>query len=659
MYNEPKIKIREELIKLFKNNKFEELIKIIKDNQKIFPNSIFLLNLLGNINNQLRKFDEAEINFKKILSLEPKFADAHYNLGIIYKNINNIEKSVYHYKECIKFNPNKFEAYNNLGNIYLKKQDSKLAIDNYLLCLEINPKYTTALQNFGVCIQNFKFTKQTPIIEKSIINLLDQNNILRPVDIINSVLDYLYLDKEFYEINRDIKYLEKNYLFEDLISCFLNNKIFMKLLKITPITDIKIEKVLRYLRYNILTNISRVRKKENVLEMIEGIASQCFINEYIYPVIPIENENIVKLEKKIKKSLKYKKINEVRLEIVCLAAYRPLHSFSWSKEIETFNEIKNLIIQQISNPKKELSIKKKLISHKIKDAVSLKVSDQYEANPYPRWERIALNRVPSNPVNFFNNLNLKFDYNKIQSWDKINVLVAGCGTGQHAIATATKYKSSYITAIDLSLNSLSYAKRCADELGINNIEFIQMDLLDLANYGKKFNIIESVGVLHHMNDPYIGWKSLKNVLTSGGLMMIGLYSRKARRHIERIQKNINDINIKINNVSLRDYREKIISSNSADNELIFKSPDFYSLSNFRDLLFHVQEHRFTLEKISEYLGKLDLSFCGFENLEIIKLYKKTYKNKKNLYNLETWSQFELDNPRIFAGMYQFWCQNKI
>ena len=172
MYNEPKIKIREELIKLFKNNKLKELIKIIKDNQKIFPNSIFLLNLLGNINNQLRKFDEAEINFKKILSLEPKFADAHYNLGIIYKNINNIEKSVYHYKECIKFNPNKFEAYNNLGNIYLKKQDSKLAIDNYLLCLEINPKYTTALQNFGVCIQNFKFTKQTPIIEKSIINLI-------------------------------------------------------------------------------------------------------------------------------------------------------------------------------------------------------------------------------------------------------------------------------------------------------------------------------------------------------------------------------------------------------------------------------------------------------------------------------------------------------
>ena len=60
--------------------------------------------------------------------------------------------------------------------------------------------------------------------------------------------------------------------------------------------------------------------------------------------------------------------------------------------------------------------------------------------------------------------------------DKINVLVAG-GTGQHAITTATKYKNSFITAIDLSSKSLGYAKRKANELKIDNINFIKMDIL--------------------------------------------------------------------------------------------------------------------------------------------------------------------------------------
>ena len=34
---------------------------------------------------------------------------------------------------------------------------------------------------------------------------------------------------------------------------------------------------------------------------------------------------------------------------------------------------------------------------------------------------------------------------------------------------------------------------------------------------------------------------------------------------------------------------------------------------------------------------------------------KEYKNKEDLYDLNKWNNFETKNPRIFAGMYQFWC----
>ena len=60
----------------------------------------------------------------------------------------------------------------------------------------------------------------------------------------------------------------------------------------------------------------------------------------------------------------------------------------------------------------------------------------------------------------------------------LKVLIAGCGTGKQ-ILQAVKYKNSQITAIDLSLSSLAYAKRKLDEIGIKNVELIQMDILEI------------------------------------------------------------------------------------------------------------------------------------------------------------------------------------
>ena len=72
------------------------------------------------------------------------------------------------------------------------------------------------------------------------------------------------------------------------------------------------------------------------------------------------------------------------------------------------------------------------------------------------------------------------------------ILVAGCGTGQHSIETAYRFSGCKVTAVDLSLSSLAYAKRKTSEMKLNNIDYIQADILNLALLGKKFDIIESV-----------------------------------------------------------------------------------------------------------------------------------------------------------------------
>ena len=86
--------------------------------------------------------------------------------------------------------------------------------------------------------------------------------------------------------------------------------------------------------------------------------------------------------------------------------------------------------------------------------------------------------------------------------------------------------------------------------------------------------------------------------------------------------------------------------------------DFFSLSECRDLLFHVQEHRFTLPQIEEALQALKLEFLGFEirGQTALRKFRKSHPNKRALTSLSLWHNFELENPDTFEGMYQFWCK---
>ena len=56
------------------------------------------------------------------------------------------------------------------------------------------------------------------------------------------------------------------------------------------------------------------------------------------------------------------------------------------------------------------------------------------------------------------------------------------------------------------------------------------------------------------------------------------------------------------------------------------------------------------------MKNLDLAFLGFEDTFVTEKFKKIYKKSEDIYDLSKWEEYENNNPRIFAGMYQFWCK---
>jgi len=87
-----------------------------------------------------------------------------------------------------------------------------------------------------------------------------------------------------------------------------------------------------------------------------------------------------------------------------------------------------------------------------------------------------------------------------------------------------------VLAIDLSLSSISYAKRKTRELGITNIEYAQADILKIGDIARDFYIIESGGVLHHLADPFMAGESDVPV-AARSFMGLGSISELARRHV--------------------------------------------------------------------------------------------------------------------------------
>ena len=69
------------------------------------------------------------------------------------------------------------------------------------------------------------------------------------------------------------------------------------------------------------------------------------------------------------------------------------------------------------------------------------------------------------------------------------------------------------------------------------------------------------------------------------------------------------------------------------------------------MLFHVQEHCFTLPQIKDAIMALDLEFLGFE---LPKGLSGPLPAHDSLDCLDDWHEYELRNPQTFLRMYQFW-----
>jgi len=637
------------------NNGIKFLVKAIEIN----PNYSIAHNNLGNIFYEIKDFKKAKIYYQKAIEIDPNYTVAHNNLGLIFTQLQEIENAKNCYEKAIQINPKYINAYNNLIITLNKQKDLNGSINCFEKLIQIDPNNIHTIKNLRDLLGSIKFDNLTKnnsaIFKRLFLFIFKKKDIQHSTVVKNSIL-MLFVENNENELI-DLMNSQSLLLNNEIIKKLLNEELFHLILQNSLITNWFLEQLICKIRKEILFILNPTNKTvKGYFKFIISLAEQCWLNEYIYFETEQEINLINDLKEKIEKDTE---INE--LDIAVLGTYIPLSNskiiqqklLNYKSKNILFSDLINL---QIKDNLKEIELMKSIASiETINDPTSKKVREQYEENPYPRWR---YTERPSN-INFSNVINDSIKPNSLDcknKFDTPNVLIAGCGTGNHSIMTS-KYNNSSILAIDLSLSSLAYAKRKTEELGLKNIEYLQADILQLKKLNKKFDIIESVGTLHHMKDPISGLKVLLEILQPHGVIKLGLYSETARQDIVNIREFIKNKNYKNTNQDIKACRKIILSDNKKLLSTSYlQATDFYSISGVRDLLFHTQEHRFSIPDISMILKNLNLEFLGFTSL-LLPIKKKYsdffFEDKKNI-SLDNWHQYELENPDTFINMYQFW-----
>jgi SAM-dependent methyltransferase len=526
------------------------------------------------------------------------------------------------YKRVVGLNPDHAEAHNNLARVFHAQGKAKDASVFYAHALALMPQ----------------LFQQYSGIRGTLTSLLPQ------------------LDEA---LRRQMaawpKRLGEGELFGEAgLAAIADNPLLLVLLQSTPIRDVAFERLLTALRASLASAATAGKPvADPILGFACALARQCFINEYVFATTPDEDVQLEDLRRARSGA------SPSAMQIAALAMYAPLHTLPSASVLleRKWNPLIDAVLtQQLREPAQERQLRD-LIPRltQIEDEVSQRVRQQYEENPYPRWVHIAGQVAPMPVDQYLRDQFPTAAFTPLGKTSAVDMLIAGCGTGQVAIGSVQKHEGAQALAIDLSLTSLCYARRKTPAELAARIDYAQADILKLGSIDRSFDVIDACGVLHHMADPLAGWRILLSLLRPGGLMHLAFYSDVGRGDVAAARMFIAERKFGATPHDIRRCRQELLATPLAS---VTRFTDFFTTSECRDLLFHVHEARVTIPVIKDFIRENGLKFIAFEfDLPVLMRQRAQFAAAGwSLADLDRWQEVETKYPDTFSGMYQFWVQ---
>ena len=236
------------------------------------------------------------------------------------------------------------------------------------------------------------------------------------------------------------------------------------------------------------------------------------------------------------------------------------------------------------------------------------VQEHYQSYPYPKYPLIAsVRRCDTYAINL-SALWCRFN-KQLPPASAKKILLAGCGTfAPYPWSLANP--DSQITALDFSRRSIQRARLHCLLHGRRNVVYQCGDLLNSVQDSSKFGLIDSYGVLHHLDDPLSGLKSLETQIMTGGILRIMVYSRYARKEEESIRRALRLLKVSKPAQALRLLDSARTGSRLAN--YMASSDETDNDTGIADALLHPLVHTFRIGELLDLIRQ-----TGFEPLQFI------------------------------------------
>ena len=241
--------------------------------------------------------------------------------------------------------------------------------------------------------------------------------------------------------------------------------------------------------------------------------------------------------------------------------------------------------------------------------------------------------------------------------ERPRILDAGCGTGVSTDYLCHLNPGAEVLGIDISEGALAVArerlKRSGAAAQVSQLRQEQRSLMDLESEGP-FDYINSVGVLHHLDQPESGLRSLAGRLAPDGLLHLFLYADAGRWEIHRTQQALTLLDVGTGREGLRLGRE-LLASLPEGNRLARHHRERWAVdcaadANFADMYLHPQETSYDLARLFAFVETAGLHFAGFSNPEVWDLARllqgELLERAQNLPLRDQWSLVEQLDPDI-------------
>ncbi len=596
---------------------------------------------------------------RKAAEIKPDHMPARAGLASALTVSSHFEEAQEHFQAALDRSPDNAQLHADKGWVLRQLGQFEGAIDHLMQALALEPNHAQARDRLLLMLQSWHPPTYLPALDRVLLDCCAAPNV-DPKWLARPLANQMWC-KHVHAGGNDVTGAA-------LAARILSDPLAKPLLTRTINCSSSFERVLVTSRRQCLLEGAGNPPGQEALVAISLLAQQAHNNGYVWWSEADEDQAVEELAEELSDTLagEIQPDTAMELQLLRYAMYAPLSGLANAAALLAVSPdqlsagTRALIETALREPLEEREIAQEIPAlNAITDDVSREVQEQYEQNPYPRWlsvgqrSRVALDQ-------YFRRVLPDFEP---PGWmaKPFELLIAGCGTGRQTVLRALSYPDIRMTAVDLSRASLAYAIRMSRKFGIENIEHIQGDILELGRLGRRFRVIECAGVLHHMDDPIAGWSVLTDLLEPGGVMMIALYSEAARRHVVAARERVAALGLKPEPNDIRAFRQRIIKGDDGKDELLARlksTSDFYDLHGCRDLIFHAREHRFTLPGLKRIIADQGLEFLGFvfEDPAPRMAYTREFPNDVSRTNLDNWAAFEQRYPRTFGGMYQFWCR---